>query len=231
MPRERSRDIEILDMPWPIAILAALSAIIVLGASTARIFYKPFRAPSASMEPAIPQGSYILVDKFAFAGATSPQRGDIVVFRPAMAPDAVFVKRVVAVGGDTVRMVDGALVLNGVAVDGPADAPWAMGTEYDGPRDKRYLRTETMPNGASYRVVETFFDGAPGPSPGDNTQTYVVPAGHVFVLGDYRDNSSDSRAEMGGFGYVAEREIVGKVVHTVSGRTLAPKVIDALRPY
>lgn len=205
MARDRSKDIEFLDMPWPIAILAALSALLVVCLCTARVFYKPFRQASASMEPAIPRGSYFLVDKFAYAGERKPQHGDIIVFRPDTQPDIDFVKRVVAVSGDRVQLRSGILYVNDRPVTSTTITPGTLfhDSRPAGPVDIAEERTAA---GQPYRVLS--FDTLPG----DDTQQYEVPRNSVFVLGDNRDNSSDSRYEMGGFGYVSEAKVLGKAM-------------------
>jgi signal peptidase I len=238
MARDRSKDIYILDMPLPIAILAALSACVTLGFLGARVFYKPFRAPSASMEPAISPGEYIFAHKFADSGSAAPRRGDIIVFRPPSMPDKDFVKRVVGIAGDRVQMIDGAVFLNGVGIDGPPSEPramqWGGG---DAPKALTNIRTETLPGGRTYPVFDMLRleHDASAPvldlSPGDDTQVYDVPAGHVFVLGDFRDNSADSRYEMGGFGFVPVENIVGKVTFVLRKDTHVPQVMEILRPH
>lgn len=212
MARDRTKDIEILDMPWPIAVLAALSALFVFGVCAARIVYKPFRQPAASMEPAIPKGGYAFVDKFAYAGSKSPQRGDIIVFRPGTHPDLHFVKRVVAVGGDRVQMRGGLLYVNDRQM---TSAEPREATFYVEPDDPVAVEAadEVLSDGKPYQVLS--FDMLPG----DDTQQYEVPKNHYFVLGDNRDNSSDSRYEMGGFGYVAEASVLGKVTFVLAPST------------
>jgi signal peptidase I len=258
MARDRSKDIYILDMPLPIAILATLSACVTLGFLGARTVYRPFRAPSASMQPAISPGDYIIANKFAYVGGRTPQRGDIIVFRPDTQPDRSFVKRVVGVGGDTVQIIGGVVHVNGRAITSPPggvltlDDSWGGEVAFD-------VATETSADGARYRVLSLHAEpgvvtqtcdvpagqsaDAPvtdvmcsearpeGVMPGDDTQVYAVPAGQLFMLGDNRDNSSDSRFEMGGFGAVSSRKVVGKVVYIMGRDTPVPRVLNTLRPY
>lgn len=205
MARDRSKDIEFLDMPWPIAILAALSALLVLTVFTTRVFYKHYRVPSAAMQPTLNPGDLIIVDKFAYAGGKSPRYGDVIVFT-TYEPQPVFVKRVIGLAGDTVQIRDSVVYVNGA----PLKASQG-GSAANANRDRDFatatykLRTETHGD-TSYDIFDA------GVGPGDNTQLYEVPEDSLFVLGDHRDNSADSRYEMGGFGYAAEEQVIGKVV-------------------
>ncbi|KAF0180333.1 MAG: signal peptidase I [Caulobacteraceae bacterium] len=257
MARDRSKDIYILDMPLPIAILAALSACVSLGFLGARVVYRPFRAPSASMQPAIAPGDYFIADKFAYANGRSPKRGDIVVFRPDTHPDRSFVKRVVGIGGDTVQISDGVLRVNGRAITSAPtstltlDDSWGGEVAYD-------VSNETSADSVRYRVLSLHAEpgvvtqtcdvpaGLPadtpgaesmcseskpeGVTPGDDTQVYKVPDGYLFMLGDNRDNSADSRFEMGGFGYVPVASVCGKVTYVMGNETYIPQVLGAMRP-
>ena len=137
-----------------------------------------------------------------------PERGDIVIVTPPGQSED-YIKRVVGLPGDTVELRDGRLILNGRPVRAerrqpkliPADAnvPCAMkfpGFEVTGPDGASYCRLpivrETLPNGVSYDTID-FVSG----SPGDDYGPVAVPAGHLFLMGDNRDSSADSRFGLG----------------------------------
>ena len=164
-----------------------------------------------------------------------PQRGDIVVFK-SPAPDHLdVIKRVIGLPGDSVQVRQGQLILNGVAVPrrrvGDFVIPLSpnygdiQGPSEDQPNcppgnvvrsgDRSSCRydqyQEILPGGRSYTVL----DRGPGRA-GDDTDVYMVPAGHVFLMGDNRDDSGDSRfpIEQGGLGYVPVENLEGKALFT-----------------
>lgn len=161
--------------------------------------YQPFDAPSASMEPSINVGDYFWASKRAY-GQSLPERGDIVVFHGR---DGDYVKRIAGVPGDKVQMVQGRFVLNGTPVSRKRIADLVIEDEYGIARPVRQYQ-ETLRSGRSYRTLDLMNN-----SPQDNTSVFVVPADSYFVLGDNRDNSNDSRFEMGP---VTRASIVGRVV-------------------
>lgn len=176
--------------------------------------FRTFSIPSASMEPGIPAGSYVLVSRAAYGfgresfdafalpiegrwPANPVIRGDVVVFRLPKDRNIVWLKRVVGVGGDRVQMVQDHLVLNGEVLQREAYDPTHVGIHF----------IEHMPGGGSYRI-----NNGPGlTGPVKNTAEVTVPAGRLFVLGDNRDNSTDSRmpAEVG---FIPIEKVVGKVI-------------------
>lgn len=181
---------------------------------------QPFRIPSGSMEPTLLVGDYIVVTKWSYGYSkfslsplnfgpsgrifgSQPHRGDIVVFRPAGIEDKDFVKRLIGLPGDRIQVIDSVLHINGEPVKREKMATVDFTDQYGQTRPiARYL--ETLPNGASYITFDK------GLTEGDNTQLYEVPEGHYMMMGDNRDNSADSRYEMGGFGYVPYDHLVGK---------------------
>ena len=151
----------------------------------------------------------------------SPERGDVVVFRhPVTGRD--FIKRVIGMPGDRVRMRDGTVYINDVPVESRPVGSFLEAKDLQGPQRsmprcsnapvgrggicEKARAIETLPNGRSYGVLDI------GSEPPDNTAIYVVPDDHYFFLGDNRDNSSDSRLPqtVGGVGYVPLENLVGR---------------------
>ncbi len=146
-------------------VVLIVGAAFVLALIIQQFVVKPFYIPSESMEPTLVKGDRVLVNRFEYR-FTDPKPGDVVVFHPPIAPDEDYIKRVVAVGGDTVEVKDGALYVNGVAQDEP------------------YLKDPSI-NGLF--PEET------------------VPEGYLFVMGDNRNRSGDSRV----FGPIELDSILG----------------------
>lgn len=104
---------------WVIEVVVIVAAAFVLALLVQQFMVKPFAIPSPSMVPTLVEGDRVLVNRLVYH-FRSPQRGDIIVFHPPGRPGSdPFIKRVVAVGGDTIAVHDGALYVNGVAQDEP----------------------------------------------------------------------------------------------------------------
>ncbi len=180
--------------------------------------FQPFSIPSGSMRPTLLEGDYLFVTKWAygfsrhsfpfspplFSGrvwGSSPERGDVVVFKFPPNPSVDYIKRVIGLPGDRIQMRAGQLFINDEAVPrektGQIDNPDI--TEADRPVD---VYRETLPNGVSYDTLDLTPNGI-----GDETREFTVPPGHYFMMGDNRDNSTDSRFNVG---FVPEENLVGR---------------------
>ena len=155
-----------------------------------------------------------------------PERGDVAVFRhPGTGRD--FIKRVIGLPGETIQVTNGVLRINGepvqVAPDGTFDElqepqgpqrlrpRCANGPVGDGAVCIKEKLVETLPNGTSHSILNISMQGS------DNTPVYTVPEGHYFMMGDNRDNSSDSRvpAIVDGVGFVPFENLVGRADRVV----------------
>ena len=182
------------------------------------LLFQPFTIPSGSMMPTLLVGDYLFVNKFSygyskyslpfspnlFSGrifASEPKRGDIVVFRFPPNPDIDYIKRLVGLPGDRVQMRDGALYINGTAVTREADGFFRADDQYDTGENVPVFR-ETMDTGVSYDTLDMRAGTV-----GDNTREFIVPEGHYFMMGDNRDNSADSRFDVG---FVPAENLVGR---------------------
>jgi signal peptidase I len=183
------------------------------------LLFQPFRIPSSSMEGTLEIGDYLFVSKFtygysqysfpfftpvAFAGRVmdSPaKRGDVVVFRFPPDTSQDYIKRVIGLPGDRIQMIDGVLHINGEPckqeriedriVTEPGGGELAI---------PRYM--ETLPGGVKHVILDER-----GITQFDNTAEVKVPPGHYFMMGDNRDNSNDSRGDVG---FVPEQNLVGR---------------------
>jgi signal peptidase I len=185
---------------------------------------KPFYIPSESMMPVLLKGDRLVVSKYPYGWSwvsasfhvlphwpgrllgKMPKRGDIVIVTPPGQSDD-YIKRVIGLPGDTVEMRRGRLILNGRPVRSerqpstliPVDANVPCGIEFSGflvrMNGREYCRLpvvrETLPDGPSYDTIDL------GESPGDDFAPVTVPADHLFLMGDNRDRSADSRFGLG----------------------------------
>ncbi|WP_295227554.1 signal peptidase I [uncultured Brevundimonas sp.] len=194
----------------------------LLIAMVLRIFlFQPFTIPSASMEPNLYEGDYIVVSKWSYGFSkhsipfspplfdgrimgSTPKRGDIVVFKLPRDNKTDFIKRVIGLPGDRIQMIANKLYINDKPVQDVVVSEQEINDIF-GPRPVTEVR-ETLPEGKSFMTQ----DFGPG-NDLDDTPVYEVPAGHYFMMGDNRDNSIDSRVEQSsGVGMVPAENLVGK---------------------
>jgi len=209
--------------PWWVEYGASFFPVILAVFFLRSFLVEPFKIPSGSMIPTLLVGDYILVNKFTYGirlpvinqkiiDMSEPQRGDVMVFRYPENPDLDYIKRVVGLPGDTIEYYGKRLKINGEEVPTSSVGKYVHTdrlysseafTEVLGGVTHSILNDEDKP--AFVPQVKAF--------PMRDQCTYtssgvrcVVPAGHYFMMGDNRDDSSDSRV----WGFVPEQNIVGK---------------------
>ncbi|MEH3106518.1 MAG: signal peptidase I [Sphingomonas fennica] len=221
--------------------------------------FATFVIPSESMLPRLMVGDYLFVAKWPYGfsryslpfapplfagriGERLPERGDVVVFKAPPTRRVDYIKRVIGLPGDRVAMDGGRIVLNGAPVPKlrvadllvpvspnspcrPAPpARIALEREADGSEACRYRRyRETLPGGRAYEVIDL------GDTTADDRGPVTVPPGHLFLMGDNRDRSADSRfpaEEGGGVGLVPLVNLVGRAEIGVFSTDGSARLLD-----
>lgn len=188
------------------------------------VIFQPFNIPSGSMKPTLEVGDFLFVSKptYGYSRASlvypftrmdmrgrilsshGPERGEIVVFKARKDGNKDYIKRVIGMPGDEIRVIGGRLHINGEPVN--KEFIGMFETDCDHFRHTQAPRyRETLPNGVTYIVQECHGDEGGL----DNKGPYRVPEGHYFMMGDNRDQSQDSRVESQ-VGYVPLDDIVGR---------------------
>ena len=206
-------------------MMKTLLQVILLALVVRSFAYEPFNIPSKSMQPTLLVGDFIVVSKFSYGYSRhslpfslhlldgriffhQPQRGDVVVFKVPTDNRTDYIKRLIGLPGDHIRVEHRVVSINGVPVKRQAVEDYVDRDARAGSTVRHLQYIETLPQGRSHIIIE-----AAGPEiPVDNTADFVVPPGHYFMMGDNRDNSLDSRVspEAGGVGYVPEENLVGR---------------------
>ena len=194
---------------------------LVLALAFRSLVFEPFHIPSGSMKNTLLVGDYLFVSKYSFGYSrfsfplglplfrgrmmelSEPQRGDVVVFRYPGNTHVDFIKRLIGVPGDHIQVKDGILFINGTPLK---RQPL---TDYADDENKNDVKSiprfsETLPEGKVINILKQFKVGT-----ADNTQEFVVPPKHYFMMGDNRDNSHDSRF-LEDVGYIPEENLIGR---------------------
>ena len=199
------------------------------------LFFQPFYIPSSSMEPTLLIGDRIFVSKYTYGYSKhsfpfsppffknrlfqkTPDYGDLIVFKTPADNRTDYIKRLVGMPGDEIRFQNGSLLLNNISIPRvKIETEYKIRCGLFSPEVNAYK--ETLPNGKNYIAVYNKKGTM------QNTDTYKVPLGHYFFLGDNRDCSKDSRF-LSSVGYVSNENLVGnaKIIFfsndTISGSVL-----------
>jgi len=194
---------------------AAYAAMIALVIRT--FAFEPFNIPSGSMTPTLLVGDFLFVSKYSYGYSRyslpfglplisgriwlrSPERGDVAVFKLPSDTKIDYIKRIVGLPGDVIQLRQSVLHVNGTPVKRERIADHVVWNAFgNNRRTAQYI--ETFANGRSHVIAEESETG-----PLDSTKPYTVPEGHVFGMGDNRDNSQDSRR----IGFIPIKNLVGR---------------------
>jgi signal peptidase I len=198
-----------------VIIQALLIAVVVR-----TVLFQPFNIPSGSLIPTLLIGDYLFVSKYSygyskhsipfsppvFSGrlmGSEPKRGDIAVFKLPKDNSTDYIKRVIGLPGDKIKVIGGVLHINGKPVQRQQAEDYQTVDEWGRATAVPRYR-ETLPDGAAYYTIELKGDRGYY----DNTDEYTVQPGHYFMMGDNRDNSTDSRDAS--VGQVPAENLVGR---------------------
>lgn len=191
------------------------------------LLYQPFKIPSESMVPTLLIGDFLLVDKYCYGytndsfrmwnktlplpkftkrifASKKPTYGDVIVFHNPKDGHKNYIKRIIGMPGDKVQLKDGVVIINDKKCEITDEDTYSLMSKGEYRIFKKY--TETLPNGYKHVIIKCFPFGK---GHLDNVGPYNIPKGHYFVMGDNRDNSSDSRV-METCGFIPDERVMGQ---------------------
>lgn len=197
--------------PWLVEYALAFLPVLLIALILRSFVVEPTRIPSGSMVPTLLNGDFILINKFSYGiklplihktilETGSPSRGDVAVFRFPNNPQLAYIMRVVGLPGDKIVYRDKVLSINGEPVE-VSDSEQYLSPVTGEPLPGRQQSIEKL-FGLEYGVLK--ISGRES-----KEQSWDVPAGHYFMMGDNRDNSHDSR----GWGFIPEKNLIGKATY------------------
>ncbi len=192
--------------------------------------FEPFNIPSGSMIPTLLIGDFVFVSKYSYGysrfsmpfspdvfsgriAGSYPHRGDVVVFRNTRNTSEDWIKRVIGLPGDHIQVKEGQLYINGAEVPRTELRKYPTASDENGMRVDSTEYSEALPGGVTHHILKQYADDQHmmiGDLDPNNTDEYVVPDGHLFMMGDNRDNSADSRFIVDGLGFVPLENVVGR---------------------
>lgn len=179
---------------------------------------EPYYIPSSSMKDTLLKGDYVFATKYSYGYskysiffypdfmkgrilAKAPERGDIIIFQPLSDKDKKYIKRLIALPGDKIQLKHSIVYLNGVALEREEIG------EYVDSMNVYTKYSETLPNGVKYNILQLQDKSDEMVRESNNTREFTVPEGHYFFLGDNRNESGDSRFQVG---YVPFENLIAK---------------------
>lgn len=191
---------------------------IVIAILIRTFLFEPFKIPSGSMYPTLYVGDYLFVSKYTYGyskhslpfsmplfegriWADEPNRGDVVVFKFPQDNKTDYIKRIIGLPGDKVKLEEGRLYVNGELVNREEIEDFVI-RDSQGNAERYHQYIETLPNDVKHKILEVSDSESE-----DNLQELTVPQGYYFVMGDNRDRSDDSRVNVG---FVPFENLVGK---------------------
>ncbi|MGJ8682065.1 signal peptidase I [Paraglaciecola sp.] len=216
-------------LPWLVDTAQQIFPVIAFVLVLRSFLYEPFQIPSGSMMPTLLVGDFILVEKYTyglkdpvmrkkFVDLGAPERGDVVVFKYPVNPSLDYIKRVVGLPGDTVIYRDKQISIKPACDTADNCAPLkkvelkfeSRGEVYQqfAPLEKYTEQLGEVSHQIYKKPGRTNHSSRYYPQPGTQSDEWIVPEGHYFVMGDNRDNSEDGRF----WGFVSDDHLVGKAV-------------------